>query len=66
MYRKMSTHTLHQEVRTPPADERDPHQLPIALAETLADSDAADLPEACAGPTGSLPTSPGTALDHLK
>ena len=38
--------------RPPPADERHPHQLPVALAGALVDSDYAHIPGACAGPDG--------------
>ena len=36
------------QLRTPSADERHPHQLPVALAEALFDTDDAHLPGACA------------------
>ena len=39
-------------LRTPPADERYPHQLPVALAGALVDSDYAHLPGTCTGPYG--------------
>ena len=37
------------QLRTAPADERHPHQLPVTLAGTLIDSDDAHIPGACAG-----------------
>ena len=40
------------QLRPTPADERHPHQLPVALAGALVDSDYADIPGACAGPDG--------------
>ena len=40
------------QLRPPPADERHPDQLLVALAGALVDSDDADLPGTCAGSDG--------------
>ena len=50
--KQISTHTLPPQLRTAPADERHPDQLPITLARTLFNTDYAHLPGACAGPYG--------------
>ena len=42
------------QLRTTPADERHPHQLPVTLAEALLDPDDADILGACAGSEGKL------------
>ena len=50
--KRVGTHTLRHSYARHFADERHPHQLPVALAGALFDSDDADIPGACAGSDG--------------
>ena len=50
----LSGRTRAPQLRPPPADERNPYQLPVTLAGALVDSDDAYIPGACAGPDGEL------------
>ena len=52
--KRVSTHTLTPQLRPPPADERHPDQLPVAVAGALFNSDYAHLPGTCSRPDGSL------------